>query len=324
MVKRIRGEDRDEVLADVAEMYYDEGLTQTEIARSLGVTASAVSRMLTEARDKGIVEIRVRRPLRFDAALETALIDAFGLENAHVLVWHKKDHYEELRERLGVVAARVLSNLLVPGMVIGVPWGLTVSATIEALEVQHPVPVKVVQLVGVLGSTSHVYNAQALVERLARKLGGEGVYLYTPFIVDSQDMVRSLLNNQGIREAIEIGKQCDVALLGVGTTDARYSSLYRGGHITLGELEALQQAGAVGDVSGQHFDINGNTPDIEFHNHLVGIAREDLLRIPKRLGVAGGAEAKAKAVLGALRGNYVNILVTDSDTASQVLELNRA
>ncbi len=177
MVKRTRGEDRDEVLADVAEMYYDEGLTQAEIAHSLGVTASAVSRMLTEARDKGIVEIRVRRPLRFNPALERALIDAFGLENAHVLVWHKKDHYEELRERLGVVAARVLSNLLTPGMVIGVPWGLTVSATIEALEVQHPVPVKVVQLVGVLGSTSHVYNAQALVERLARKLGGEGVYL---------------------------------------------------------------------------------------------------------------------------------------------------
>ncbi len=132
------------------------------------------------------------------------------------------------------------------------------------------------------------------------------------------------LEDSQIREAIEIGKRCDIALLGVGTTDARYSSLYKGGHITLAELEALQQAGAVGDVSGQHFDIDGHTPDIEFHNHLVGIAREDLLRIPKRLGVAGGAEAKARAVLGALRGNYINILVTDSDTASQVLELNRA
>jgi lsr operon transcriptional repressor len=82
----------------------------------------------------------------------------------------------------------------------------------------------------------------------------------------------------------------------------------------------LRRVGAVGDVSGHHFDVDGLTPDIDFHSRLVGIAKKDLLGIPTRLGVAGG-EAKVKAILGALRGNYINRLVTDSGAAAQVLEL---
>lgn len=323
MFKHRRGEDREELLADVAEMYYDEGRTQDEIAATLGMTRSAISRMLSEARQKGIVEIHVRRPLRMDAQLESALVQRFGLRSAHVLIWKKPGSYEELRSRLGVVAAQVLTSLIAPDMVIGLPWGRTVSATIDALSVPEPVAVKVVQLVGVLGSGSHAYNAQALVERLARKLGGEGVYLYTPFIVDSEATVRALLNNQHIRQAIETGKRCNIALLGVGTTDPQYSSLYQGGHISLDQLEALRQAGAVGDVSGHHFDIYGRMPDIAFHSYLVGIARDDLLMIPIRLGVAGG-DAKVRPILGALRGGYVNVLVTDGGTAAQVLALDEA
>jgi deoxyribonucleoside regulator len=322
MFRYTRGDDREELLADVAEMYYEEGLTQVEISHAIGMTRSAISRMLTEARQKGIVQIHIQRPLRFDANLEEKLIEHFGLQAAHVLVWQKPEHYEALRRRLGVAAGHVLEKLLRPGLVIGLPWGKTVSATIDALEVVEPTSVRVVQLVGVLGSNSHVHNAQALVEQLARKLGGEGVYLYTPFIVESPDTARALLNNQNIREAIAIGKRCDVALLGIGTTEAEFSSLYQGGHITLEELEVLQRAGAVGDVSGHHFDIAGRVPDVAFHDYLVGIARDDLLTIPIRLGVAGGA-AKVRPILGALRGGYVNVLVTDSHTAQQVLNLGK-
>jgi DNA-binding transcriptional regulator LsrR (DeoR family) len=321
MFKHRRGEEREELLADVAEMYYDEGRTQDEIAAAFGMTRSAISRMLSEARQKGIVEIHVRRPLRRDTELETELMRRFGLRGAHVLTWKKSESYEGLRARLGLAAAQVLSDLIAPDMVIGLPWGRTVSATIDALTVREPIAVKVVQLVGVLGSGSHAYNAQALVEQLARKLGGEGVYLYTPFIVESEETVRALLNNQHIRQAIETGRRCSIALLGVGTTDPQYSSLYQGGHISLEQLEALRAAGAVGDVSGHHFDINGHAPEIAFHNYLVGIARDDLLMIPTRLGVAGG-QPKVRPILGALRGGFVNMLVTDSGTAAQVLALD--
>lgn len=315
-----RGDDREELLADVAEMYYDENLTQAEIADAIGFTRSAISRMLTEAREKGIVDIKVRRPLRFDASLEQALINNFGLQDAHVLIQQKVKDYDQLRQLLGKAAARVLTSLLRPYMTIGVAWGTTVGATVDELEIPEPIDIKAVQLVGVLGSDSHAFNAQALVENVARKAGGRGIYLYTPFIVESEDLAQALMNNQSVRESIAIGKQCDVTLLGVGTVVPEFCSLYQGGHISLEELSDLQTQGAVGDVCGLHFDIHGNKCDLDFHKRLVGIASEDLKAIPTRLAVAGQV-MKAPAILGALRGNYVNVLVTDNQTAYRVLEL---
>jgi DNA-binding transcriptional regulator LsrR (DeoR family) len=322
MSKYRRGEDRDELLADVAEMYYEEAMTQAQISHAIGVTRSAVSRMLTEARDKDIVRITVHRPTRFDEGLEEALTTRFNLLRAHVLVGSRKaDSYAALRGRLGAVAAQMLTDLLEPEMVVGAAWGTTVAAAIEAFE-PHSVPgVTVVQLVGVLGSSSHAFNAHALVEQLASKTGGSPVYLYTPFLVDNAETARSLLQSQNVREVLEIGRQCSLALLGIGSTEPERCSLFQGGHISRETLEELRQAKAVGDVSGHHFDISGRPLDLEFHDRLVGIAREDLLSIRLRLGVAGGV-IKAPAVLGALRGGFVNLLVTDAPTAARVLELD--
>lgn len=320
MTKYQRGEDRDELLADIAEMYYEDGLTQAEISHTFKVTRSAISRMLTEARQKGIVEIKVRRPLRFDTDLEKTMVQRFNLQSAHVLAYERTRNLEELRSRLGKACAKILIGMLKPNMIFGVAWGTTVNATIDAIEEPGPIPIKVVQLVGVLGSKSHAFNAQALVEKLANKFGGEGIYLYTPFIVDNEEMVRNLLKISTVQEAIDMGRHCQAALLGIGTTEPEYCSLYQGGHITREDLDNLIGAGAVGDVSGHYFDIYGQTPDNGFQSRLVGITREDLTGIPIRVGVAGGP-SKASAILGAIRGNYVNVLVTDSATAAQVLEL---
>jgi DNA-binding transcriptional regulator LsrR (DeoR family) len=323
MSKYRRGDERDELLADVAEMYYVEDLTQVEISRAIDMTRSAVSRMLTEARKKRIVEINVRRPLRFDARLEAALQERFNLQGAHVLAGQRGDDYDKLRRQLGQTAAGTLKDLLRPQMSCGVAWGTTVSVTIEAMDVPDPVPMQIVQLVGVLRSNSHAFNAQALVEIMARKLGGEGLYLYSPFIVENAATAHSIRSIPDMRETLDAGKRCDIALMGIGTVlDPAYSSLYQGGHITLETLEQLRHGGAVGDVGGVHIDINGNEAGGDFNDRLVGITGPELLAIPTRLAVAGGV-AKAEAILGALRGGYVNLLVTDSETAEAVLGEDR-
>ncbi len=318
-----RGEDREELLADIAELYFEHARTQDEISQLVGVTRSAISRMLTEARQNGIVEIRVNRPLRYDEELEAALRRRFDLTTVRVLIAPGHLPSDSLRNRLGKAAAKVLADFLIPNISLGLPWGTTIAATIEAVEVREPLPSKVVQLVGVLGSRSHAYNTQALVQRLAHKLGGEGIYMYTPALVDNAAMAQALQNNQNVSQALEAGKHCRVALLGIGTTDPQYSSLYQGGHISREMLDDMRAAGAVGDVSAHHFDIEGRPLDLEFHRRLVGITRDDLLAIPTRLAVAGG-EAKAPAILGALRGAYVNALVTDSCAAEAVLGLDEA
>lgn len=322
MAERVPATDRTELLADVAEMYFLEGQNQEEIAKSVGVTRSMVSRMLSEARRLGIVQIRICRPLQFEDELEAALIESFGLHDA--FVWKRKDLDEgHLLRGLGAAGAHALKGLIRPHMILGVDWGTAVNATVEALEFEAPVPIRVVQLSGALGARSLGYDPYAVARRLAHKLGGESFHLNAPFLVESEETARALLADRSLSEAIALGKQCQMTLLGVGSADPQYSTLYIAGYCSLETLEALLSAGAVGQVCGWHFDVDGRLLDVEFHRRLIAIAKDDLLAIPIRMGVAGGA-GKVLPLLGALRGGFINVPVTDSITAREILRLHRS
>lgn len=315
-------QDRASLLADVAEMYYLEQKNQAEIAKAVGVTRSMISRMLTEARESGIVDIRIQRPLQADPDLESLLKQTFGLKDVFVVITSHRNG-ERLTRTLGNAGARMLARYLAPQKVLGLAWGTTISATVDAFEVSEPMPVKVVQLVGAMGARNMEYDGHDLVFRITEKLGGEAYYLNAPYLCQNPEMAKSLLETKSIRETISIGKKTDVALLGIGTTSLEHSSFYLAGYVTRRELDDLRKSGAVGDVCGLHFDINGLPACDEFCERLVSIRRQDLLSIPVRLGVAGG-EGKADAIFGALRSNYVNVLVIDSKAARKVLNLARS
>ena len=315
--------DRVSLLADVAEMYYLEEKNQAEIATSVGVTRSMISRMLTEARENGIVEIRIQRPLPTDSDLEGELKEKFGLKDVFVVVTHHHSGSERLTRALGNAGAQMLARYLAPQKVLGLAWGTSISATVDAFEAIEPISVSVVQLVGAMGAHNMKYDGHDLVARIREKVGGEAYYLNAPYLCQSAEMAQALLETKSIRETISVGKKTDIALLGIGTTAPDYSSFYLAGYVSRHELDELRQAGAVGDVCGLHFDINGQPACDDFCERLVSIRRPDLLAIPVRLGVAGG-EGKADAILGALRGKYVNVLVIDSLAARKVLELAKS
>ena len=312
-------QNRVSLLADVAEMYYLEEKSQAEIAKFIGLTRSMVSRMLTEAREIGIVEIRIQRQLQSDSELESTFKEKFGLKDIYVVITTHRSG-ERLTRTLGNAGAQMLARHLAPHKTLGLAWGTSISATVDALEPTETIPLKVVQLVGAMGARNMEYDGHDLVSRITEKLGGEAYYLNAPYLCQSSEIAKSLLETKSIRETISVGKKTDVALLGIGTTSPDYSSFFLAGYITRRELDELRKAGAVGDVCGLHFDVEGQPACDDFCDRLVSIRRPDLLSIPVRLGVAGG-EGKADAILGALRSKYVNVLVIDNTTARKVLEL---
>jgi DNA-binding transcriptional regulator LsrR (DeoR family) len=318
MAKRIIYDDRLDLLADVAEMYFIEGKNQEEISSVFGITRSAISRILTEARQKGIIEVTIHRKLNFNNSLEKALKKRFGLKNAHIVNWHADHRKEALMKRIGLAAGKIMEGYISNNQIVGVAWGHTVAEAIESFSENQIENVKVVQLVGVLGSSLHTYSGQSLVEQLAQKVGGEGVYLFTPFIVKDVKIAKALLQDPSSREAITLGQKCDIAILGVGTTVPEYCSLYQGGYITESDLTSLQNSGAVGDVGGHYFDINGKTANNDFNERMVGISKFDLKNIPTRIGIAGGT-VKTDAIYGAIKGGYINVLVSDSLLAENLL-----
>jgi deoxyribonucleoside regulator len=319
MTEQRSQQDRENLLADVAELYYLKGRDQTEIAEKIGVTRSMISRMLKEARERGIVDIRVHRSFRLEPDLEASLIKRFGLMAASVLS-QEENNVESLLVNLGNAGARVLKQYLEPGTILGLSWGTSISATVDAFEINEPILVKVVQLVGALGARNSEYDGHDLVLRLNRKLGGESYFLNAPYFCQTPQTARSMMETPSIKETIDLGKKTQVALLGIGTTLPKYSSFYLAGYVPIEELDHIRAQGAVGDVCGIHFDINGRLVYEEFNERLVAIQKDDFFKIPLRIAVAGGA-GKVMPVLGALRGGFINVLVTDSFVAKKILEI---
>ncbi len=317
MNEKSRHPDRTSLLADIAEMYFLEGKNQNEISRKVGMTRSNVSRLLKEARQQGIVQIQINRPIQENSALTKALVERFRLKDAHII---QVDHSNDLLSKLGSVAAAELLSHLQPGKVLGTTWGTGISATVEHLEVENRIPgIKVVQLLGALGSRIQEYDGHGIVRRLEEKLDAEGIYLNAPYLVDDAHTAGLLLETASIKEALSMGKRADVALLGVGSIELMYCSYYLAGYVSEDEILNIRASGAVGDVCGRFFNLDGELIIDDYQDRLIGLSMDDLVSIPVRIGVAGGT-GKINPILGALRGGLINVLVTDSTTALAVLD----
>lgn len=312
-------EDRYNLLVRVASMYYEDGLTQREISTRLGYSRSAISRLLTEAHQAGIVEIRVHHPLRRDNALEQALRERYRLREVRVLVAMSLPYPKMLR-RLGEQGARLVEQMVGSESVLGVSWGTSVYEVAHALRPPHYPGVTVVQLIGALGTPDPQIDGPELARWFAQLYGARYQTLPAPLIVDSPAVRTALMADRHVREILEVAEQADAAVVGIGTVDPAMSSLVRAGYLTVEELNRVAASGAVGDVCAIHFDVHGEVLDIPLAHRVVGVQPDVLRRTPFVLGVAGGL-AKAPAILGALRAGLVNALVTDSETARRVLEL---
>ena len=338
--------ERTELLAQVASMYYEDNVTQDEIARRVGTSRSTVSRMLQEAREAGVVEITVHYPWRTVPELEDNLIARFDLHQARVLLGRGRP-YEEILRGLGVLAARYIERILVQDKssplpqpppsgggsvsspplrgggvsVLGISWGVAVHSTVRALRPKRRLPLTVVQMIGAVGEGDPLIDGPDLARLLANVYGGEYRYLHAPLIVEDARAREVLLQEPHIRETLQLARQADVALVGIGAPTPGVYSLLRAGYVDQEALAQMRAQGVVGDICARHYDAQGRVLDIELNQRIVGIELQALHGIEQVIGVAGD-QAKAEAILGALRGGHINILVTDDVTASKVLALD--
>ena len=312
--------ERIELLAQVASMYYEDDLTQDEIARHIDQSRSTVSRMLQEAREMGVVEIIVHYPWKTVPELEADLVTQFGLHYAGVLLGRSRP-YDEILRGLGVLAARHVETVLTEQTVLGISWGVAVYNTVRALRPDRRLPITAVQMVGAVGEGDPLTDGPDLVRLLAGVCGGEYRYLHAHLLVEDARARDVLLQEPRIRETLALARRADVALVGIGAPTPEVYSLLRAGYLDQAKLAQLRNQGVVGDVCARHYDAQGKELDIDLNRRIVGIELQGLHGIEQVIGVAGG-EAKAPAILGALRGGHVNVLITDDTTARKVLTLD--
>ena len=309
------------LLAEISQRYYQDNQTQQEIAAATGLNRTVVSRLLTEARERGVVEISVRYPWT-SQALEDALVNTFKLKSARVLV-RRTDDYAGLLRDLGLLAARYFVGILdETTRVIGISWGSALNNMIHALpQLQRP-DMEVVQLIGATGSEMIRDDGPMLAQSLSRQLGCGCRYLHAPLIVENAGMRDALMQERTIRDSLERARGADVALVGIGTPDPDLYSLIRAGYLPREAAGELAAAGVVGDICAQHYDCRGQVLNLDINRRAVGIDLETLAQVPTVIGVAGDAR-KAAAILGALRGGHLKALITDERAAVEVLRLHQ-
>jgi DNA-binding transcriptional regulator LsrR (DeoR family) len=310
----LRGPAQLVLTASVARRYYLDGRSKVEIAEEFALSRFKVARLLDDARTSGLVRIEIGHPGVVDVELSARLMDALGLTHC-VVTDTPDDHPATLREHLGVAAAELLTEIVLPDDVLGLSWARSVSAMAGALRALAPV--SVVQLTGALARPSGDDSSIELVREVARVAGGPAYYFYAPMAVPDAATAMALRGQPEVARAFGLIGSVTKAVAGVGAWEPEQSTLYD----AIGDAERgeLRRAGVCAEVSGVLIDTRGDPARAALTERMIGITAAQMRAVPEVIGIVYGV-AKTRAVLAAVRGGYVDSLVTHSTLATALIE----
>lgn len=308
-----------ELLVKVSRLYYEDGLKQPAIAELLHVSQAKVSRLLRQAQQMGIVKISVSPPPGLYPELEDAIRDRYELLDV-VVVGCGGRSFTEVSPSVGRVAGEYIEATLTGKDVVGLSsWSATLLSAVDAMRPSAARSASVVvQLIGGVGRPDVQVEATRLANRLSEVTRAEPVFLPTPGIAPSRVVRDALLADAAVERAAALWNELTVALVGIGSLDPSPLLRQSGNTLNAAHTGELRELGAVGDVVLRFYDVEGQPVTTSLDERVVGIDADLFRAIPRRIGVAGGDE-KHESIRAALRGGWVNILVTDHATAEYLV-----
>jgi DNA-binding transcriptional regulator LsrR (DeoR family) len=302
-------------LLKIAWLYHIQGLTQDQIAKRVSLSRPTIIRALQQAQEKGLVEIRLTMPLPHTTFLENNLEEAFsqcGLREVIVV-----DEINNTPPKaVAQAASKYLQRILRPKHILGVGWSSTLGSIPEFFTPGQYVPNRIVQLVGSVGNVPGV-NSYEIAFQLGNQLNVPVEYIPTPMIVETTAIRDALVRDHTISNTLMWANRCNIALVGVGAINPD-STLIQTGYLTHQDFQLLADQGCVGDILTRYYDIQGQEFIAPWNERMIGLNLEQIRKIDNLIAVASGKE-KALAVLGALRGGYINTLIVDVELAKQIL-----
>jgi deoxyribonucleoside regulator len=299
-----------------AKMYYQLDYSQQAIAEELGISRPSVSRLLQEAKDRGIVQIRIVDPEEDVQQLAELLKEHYGLKECLIADSPVNDE-KVIKEEIGRKASEYLFQIVKDGDIIGATWGTTIYEVARHMKTKSVHDVNVTQLNGgVSYSETNTYAAEIL-NYLGRAFHTSPHFLPLPAIVDHLVVKQAIVSDRHIRYVLELAEKANIALFTVGN---RYeeSALYKADYLSEEDLKVLKEKHAVGDICSHMIDIEGNVCDEGINSRTIGIGLEHLRKKEFSILAAGGMK-KAEGIIGALNGQYANVLITDQYTAEVLI-----
>ena len=303
-------------IVKIATMYYEEGMTQSEIAREKGVSRSFISKMIVEAKRDGIVEIVINSSSVYTARLERQIEKKFKLKNA-IIIDTLDINKAEVKKMASQQAALYLKKILPSYQTIGISWGNSLRGLVDHFPYTNHQGATVLPLIGGLSDDYFEIQSNQLSYDLARKMRGKAKYLYSPALVSNELIREELSSNNAIQSILEEGKTVDLALIGISSLDQE-SNMRKIGFLREEDATELKGHNAVGVINSRFFNQEGKEVDSEINKNVIGLNLEELRKIPAIMTVVYG-DQKVEAIRAALENELLNIIVTTDTIAEGLL-----
>ncbi|KAM9863771.1 sugar-binding transcriptional regulator [Leucobacter sp. BZR 635] len=302
-----------------AQLYYRQDFTMQAIAKELGVSRSSVSRLLSYAKESGLVEIRIHSPQEARSRVEQRFAERFGV-TAHVVPVAGRLSENEQLERTAQVAAHLIAASVKARSIVGVAWGSTISAVTKYLPSTSKHGVQLVQMNGAANvySTGVQYTTE-LLGGFAERLSAEVFQLPVPAIFDDPATREALWRERSVARVLDLQAAANLCVFGLGSRigDPR-SHIYSGGYLGSDDLSELASQGVVGDCASRFYRLDGSTAGIPINDRSSGPSFEAVRRAPQRICVVSGA-MKRDSLRGALAAGLITDVVVDEALARLVL-----
>ena len=307
------------LMTKVARLYYEQGLRQPEIAKQLSISQAMVSRLLSGAQSEGIVRTTVTPPAGVYPEIEEELERMYGLKDA-VVADCAVDTADHVLRAIGSAAASYLETTLGADEIVGISsWSETLLRMVGSMQpLSRAAGNHVVQILGGIGNPTAEAHAIQLTTQLASLLKAEPHFLPAPGVTASAEATAHYLAEPPVAETHSYFERLTIALVGIGALRPSRLLGESGNVFSEQELDELDRLGAVGDICLRFFDESGIPLDSGFGERVIGLSLEQVRRVPRAVGVAGGAD-KFEAIRGALEGRLVNVLITDRFTAERLV-----
>jgi deoxyribonucleoside regulator len=311
-------EQREHLMVRVAKLYYDLEWTQGDIATELGLTRWQVGRLLTEAKELGVVRIEITPRVLRRTDLEVRLQQEYGLKDAIVVPSGGTTDAALLTESVAQAAATYLAGINPKPGLVGVSWGRTMSAVARFLPNNWNPGVHVVLVNGATNLHSTSTHSSAVAEEFARAGNGTATLLPVPAIVGKKSTREVLEEDPIIERVLKLAIAAEVVCFSMGGVNHQ-SVLLSNGYLDASDMDRLQDAGAVGDILGRFVGEDGSIIDAAINDRTVGMRLEHLKAKQCAIGVVAG-EDKHRVAVAALKAGYVSVIITDETSAHYALE----
>ncbi|MFK0689698.1 sugar-binding transcriptional regulator [Mesorhizobium sp. IMUNJ 23033] len=309
-------DDETSMATRAAWLHYAGGLTQSEVAKRLGLTSLKAHRLITKANQEGLVKVYIDGEVSECVALEDQLSGRYGLHYCEVVP--NFDSEDLPLKALGIAGAQFLKREIErgEGTLIGVGHGRTLAACVEYLP---RISADGVRFVSLLGGLTRKFSANPhdVIHRLAERTGAEAYVMPVPMFANTAEDRTVLLGQKGISEVFDLARSADLLIAGIGTAE-REASLVATGMIEKGEMEETRGNGAVGELLGHFFDAAGKPVATTVSSRALALAREDIAN--RRIVAVAGGKVKVRAIKSVLEGRYLRGLITDERTARSLVE----